>query len=363
MTTDPTMLWERFQRECPAFLDNAPHTRRDAALRARVLLSHFGEQLDVTALTPHDVAMYAAARKRGGISVGRVEKGGKEVRVPTRPVHARTVHADLVLLRQMLRWACTVSLPNHSRLLDRNPLDGLRIERERNPKRPVATFDAFEAVLDGVQKLAGKAPNEAHRARWTRLAIALILAEATGRRRGAIAALRWEDVDFERGTIRWRAEHDKTRVERVVPVTPELCSALRRHRSALGTISGPIFPSRKKPAMSMPPEILDQWLRAAARLGELPPMDGSGFRWHALRRKWATERKHLPLPDVMAAGGWKDSATLLTAYQHADDETMLRVMAHPAKLVRVGKTPNMAVARNGTRNSTTWGKTREPDSA
>jgi len=116
-------------------------------------------------------------------------------------------------------------------------------------------------------------------------------------------ALRWEDVNFERGTIRWRAEHDKTKVERVVPITLELLVALRRYRLALGVISGPIFPSRTKPSVHMKPEILDQWLRAAARAGELPPLDGSGFRWHALRRKWATERKHLPLPDVMAACG------------------------------------------------------------
>jgi hypothetical protein len=55
--------------------------------------------------------------------------------------------------------------------------------------------------------------------------------------------------------------------------------------------------------------------------------------WHAYRRKWATERKELPLKDVAKAGGWKDVTTLLTCYQHADEATMLRVMASPAKLV------------------------------
>lgn len=39
-----------------------------------------------------------------------------------------------------------------------------------------------------------------------------------------------------------------------------------------------------------------------------------GALWHAYRRKWATERKDLPLRDVMAAGGWKDVTTLLTSY-------------------------------------------------
>jgi hypothetical protein len=36
---------------------------------------------------------------------------------------------------------------------------------------------------------------------------------------------------------------------------------------------------------------------------------------------------------VAAAGGWKNVTTLLTCYQHADDTTMLKVMASPIKLV------------------------------
>jgi hypothetical protein len=29
----------------------------------------------------------------------------------------------------------------------------------------------------------------------------------------------------------------------------------------------------------------------------------------------------------MAVGGWKDAATLLTCYQHTDEQSILRVMA------------------------------------
>jgi hypothetical protein len=36
---------------------------------------------------------------------------------------------------------------------------------------------------------------------------------------------------------------------------------------------------------------------------------------------------------VAAAGGWKDLTTMLTCYQHADDATILKVMASPVKLV------------------------------
>lgn len=54
--------------------------------------------------------------------------------------------------------------------------------------------------------------------------------------------------------------------------------------------------------------------------------------WHPYRRKWATERKHLPLKDVAAAGGWKDTETLLTCYQQPDNETLLAVMSEQRKV-------------------------------
>lgn len=50
-------------------------------------------------------------------------------------------------------------------------------------------------------------------------------------------------------------------------------------------------------------------------------------------RKWATERRELPLKDVAAAVGWKDVTTLLICYQHADEATMLKVMESPVRLV------------------------------
>ncbi len=52
----------------------------------------------------------------------------------------------------------------------------------------------------------------------------------------------------------------------------------------------------------------------------------------AYRRKWVTERKHLPDVDVAAAGGWSDTATLKLAYQQADEATMFRVLSEPAEL-------------------------------
>jgi hypothetical protein len=54
--------------------------------------------------------------------------------------------------------------------------------------------------------------------------------------------------------------------------------------------------------------------------------------WHPYRRRWATVRKHLPLTDVAAAGGWRSTQTLLKCYQQPDEATMLQVVLGGAEL-------------------------------
>ena len=54
--------------------------------------------------------------------------------------------------------------------------------------------------------------------------------------------------------------------------------------------------------------------------------------FHAYRRKWATERKHLSLKDVMEAGAWNDSRSLEICYQQVDESTLLAVVTEPRKL-------------------------------
>jgi hypothetical protein len=71
----------------------------------------------------------------------------------------------------------------------------------------------------------------------------------------------------------------------------------------------------------------DSWLHAAEKKAALPKLEGGS--WHPYRRKWATEREHHSLKDVAAAGGWKDTETLLTCDQQRDAETLLAVMNEP----------------------------------
>ena len=86
-----------------------------------------------------------------------------------------------------------------------------------------------------------------------------------------------------------------------------------------------LFPrDERRPNEHMTRRLANVRLMKAERLAELTHQRRGG--WHTFRRAWATRRKHLPVQDVMAAGGWRDINALQKAYQSADPETIRRVM-------------------------------------
>lgn len=320
-------VWTRFRKESVAYLDNKKRTREDEALHAKILLSYFGATFDVRKFSARDVVDFTKARLVGGIVYGK-EKDGTAKKA--KPVRQTSVHADLSLLRRMLRWACSQRQPDGQRWLDFNPLDGMRFDRERNPRREVATVERFNLTRKAIQDLAASSEADEDRARWTRLDLALFLAESTGRRRGAIVGLRWEDFDFAKSTVLWRAEHDKKGKEWLVPMPSSFVESVKQFQKQLRAVAGPVFPGVKDSSKPMPTELLTQWLTKAETKAGLPKLPGS--LWHAYRRKFATERMHHPLRAVADAGGWKDVATLVTCYQQTDQETLLAVMSETRKV-------------------------------
>ena len=156
----------------------------------------------------------------------------------------------------------------------------------------------------------------------------LDIINGTGRRIGAVCALTYTDLrlaDGPYGAIRWPADADKMGHETTVPITPAVRAAIDRiQRERPGIGAAPLFPSPGDPTRPMTRHLADKWLRKAEKLAGLDPQVGS--LWHAYRRKWGSERKHLPDVDVAAAGGWKDTVSLKHAYQQADAETILSVV-------------------------------------
>lgn len=321
-------LWERYQRECPAFLDNDPITRGNDANHAAVLIGYFGADCDVRGLTESDQQSFVSKRLTGGIVV--TIPGSTKQRT-TKAVRARSLEVETQLLHSMLRWAVTVRVRKGQRLLDRNPLDGVKRPHEQNPRRPMASVERFTATRQAIQQLIEGSQSDGEQRRWFKLDMALVLAEATGRRLGSIRQLAWADWDFENNTIRWRSESDKKRREWIVPVPTSLLAEVKAYRVRMGGMFGGLmFPDAGDVTRATDRHEFRTWLEIAEERAKLPKLDGA--LWHAYRRGWATSRKHLPVADVAAVGGWRDIGTLLKCYTQADSDTMLAVMESPKKI-------------------------------
>ena len=234
------------------------------------------------------------------------------------------------LLHTMLQWATTVRLPSGEFLLERNPLQGVKRIREKNKKQPVATWERYEATVAAMQKLRAESESDDDRLRWVRMEFALFLAERTGKRLGSIRQLRWEDFGVEKQVVSWRAEADKKGYSWQVPMPADFFGTVKLFQREIGAVGGYVFATPNTSDGIMDTSQLAKWLRVAEKKAKMPKLDGS--LWHAYRRKWAIERKYLPLKDVAAAGGWKDVSTLLEVYQQSDAESVLAVTSVTLKL-------------------------------
>ena len=142
----------------------------------------------------------------------------------------------------VLNWGVVFRLGGR-RLLAANPLRGAVIPREKNAKRPLATEERYQKLLE----VADRAEPEG------RLRLLLALARHTGRRINALANLRASDVLLSRdqmvtalamigapiawaeqwphGALRFSAKFDKRGYESVIPLSGGIPSAARSRPS------------------------------------------------------------------------------------------------------------------------------------
>ena len=255
------------------------HSRGHDRAAMHMFLRFFGRNRDPATLSQRDWDRFIRERR-----AGRIGPSGE-------PVSDRTVECDLKFLIAVLNWAAKSRDERGRLLLDRNPLRGLRTPTEKNPTRVVLAEEEYQALLKVSRKVD-----------WI----------------GAIRQLRWTDIDFEAGTILWRAEHDKSGYEHVTPVTDEALDALKEVR-AMNPATGeaPVLPAPRNPLAGVGAARLHAWWQKAQILAELDPMPGRG--WHSLRRKFASDLMDQPLKVLCQLGGWKTAKTVLRCYQRADE--------------------------------------------
>jgi integrase len=293
--------------------------------RFRLWLGFLGSKKLAERNTRQEWQTFAHVRASGALDA-QGNMVGPDHRKPVRP---RCVQRDLLWLRSVLNWATTWQTEDGRFLLGANPVRGFETPTEENPRRPVASTDRLEAVLKAAETLemelrwGGKA-----RRQRAYLADILTLAAKTGRRITAILSLKWQDVLWDQGphgSIRWQAAADKQGREWVAPLSPESRAVLDRMKGERpGVGAALLFPSPTNPDSPVTYERVRTWLLRAEESANVSKQEGGSF--HPYRRAWATARKHLPLVDVAAAGGWKSTAVLLRHYQQPDGETLLRVV-------------------------------------
>ena len=250
---------------------------------------------------------FVAARRSGEIAPRHVRK--------VRPVGDRVIAYDLTWLKTVLNWATVSGADGRDGvLLERNPLRGLPMPKNESPKRATVTEAQYHELLamsDAVSPL---------------YRLALVLAHETGHRIGSIRLLRWSDVDFEAGRVRWRAENDKIGFEHVTPLTDEARDALRNAQAARRA-SGEawVFPAPSDPAKPCSRHLVRDWWERGAAIAKLPK--GERYGWHSLRRKFATELKETDLRNLCHLGGWKSAQTVLTCYQQPDEARQRAALA------------------------------------
>jgi integrase len=140
------------------------------------------------------------------------------------------------------------------------------------------------------------------------------------------------DADTPHGSIKWPKRIDKQEIEVVVPMTAEARAIIDRiliDRELLDETlrhqdSEYLFPSPTDPHKPVSKDLASDWLERAEAAAGVRKLDGS--LWHAYRRGWVSERKHLSDTDVAAVGGWTGTDTLKKCYQLPDDDSMLEVL-------------------------------------
>jgi len=289
------------------------HDRRTGAMFKR----YFAKGRKASTLNLGDWNGFIRARRErrvGPLSTVRKAKKAREKGDPFPPVGDRQIEYDLRFLWAVLNWATKTGDHEGTVLLAQNPLRQFVTSRdwprEKNPERPSLSETQMKALLEASGEMD-----------W-RFAVALVLTHETGHRIGSIRTLRWSDVDSERGWIRWREETDKVDWEHHTPLTGEALKALEAagaHR--LNGKDGWVLPSPSDPNRPCSRNIMRDWwdvAQAQAGLGGIPRLG-----WHSLRRKFANDLRHVPLKDLAALGGWRDTQTLLKCYLKEDEQAMV----------------------------------------
>jgi integrase len=197
---------------------------------------------------------------------------------------ARTVNLDCVPLRNVLKLA------RDRGLIERLP-EVRQLKQKPAARRPLLTAGEFGKLLVAATEDTTKnAPLFRYYLRFLAL---------TGAREQEALAVRWSDVDFERGTVTIGSEGAaKNHKARAVDFSPELERLVREMEAARPPDSSWLFPSPQRGKKDIPAKRLRESLNAVRKKAGLPD-----FGFHDLRHFYASQCVMAGL-DFMTIAAW-----------------------------------------------------------
>jgi integrase len=256
----------------------------------------------VESLCERDWRRFIDARRSGALA-----PAGRKGKV----VRDRAVEHDLRFLLAVLNWATKQKDHVGQFWLLANPLRGQVVPAEKNPRQPMINQEQYQALMD-------HSPDP-------RFMLALQLCNETGHRLNSVRQLKWSDIDFDRRVIQWRAETDKSGKHHETPLTDGAAVALRDSlRREARIVDGWVFPGRRK-GRPLRTAAFQAWWGVAAKAADLTLP--AGCRFHAFRRKLASELVTEQLAVVKALGGWNQPQVVVSRYQKVSLDVQREVLA------------------------------------
>jgi integrase len=160
------------------------------------ILPHINPKLKLDKLTPQDIEMV----------LNKMNEGRK------RPYAPATVKRVFETIRRLINWSIKRRLFNGP-----NPCNALEMPKFDNTVTNVLSRDEVKRLLDFLDSYSNE-----------RTALVVRYALFSGKRRGEILGLRWEDVDFENGLVTYRSWVTKNGTTQTLPVNSSCLEVLRR---------------------------------------------------------------------------------------------------------------------------------------
>ena len=219
---------------------------------------------------------------------------------------------------------CALARAVEQQVLARNPADAFRKRLPKVERQKMVTLSAEQSaqLLEGIKH--------------TRIYWPVLLALSTGMRRGEALALRWKNVDLERGTVSVVESLEQTKVgirfkapktdrKRIVTLPAFATEALRRLRRkqaeellTLGTrqTEETLVCGRADGQPLQPQSLTHQFARLVGRMKDLPRV-----RFHDLRHSHATQLLSDGIHPKIAQErlGHASNTTTLDLYSHVTD--------------------------------------------